>query len=414
MKSHSSRMWIVHLVWIVMLTITLQAQQTVTTTGGTANHVAKFSGTHTIVNSIITEESGRIGIGTTSPTHPLTVNGIIQSESGGIIFPDGTLQKTAAKPGLTSVSHDATLTGAGTGGSPLGIALPLTLTGGASSPAIRANGGASDGIRPAGDGGDFIGGAGAVGVVSTAGSGISGQGGVAADFSGISAGAGGSFTGGSSGVSDVFTPQGGGDGVDAFGGDGTNGGSGGGIGIVAHGGLNPGSGANLAGFFFGDVVVDGNLSKAGGSFKIDHPLDPANKYLYHSFVESPDMMNIYNGNVVTDGSGAAVVTLPEWFETLNRDFRYQLTVIGQFAQAVIESEIANHQFTIKTDKPSVKVSWQVTGIRQDAWANAHRIPVEQDKPEKVRGHYLHPELYDQPATKSVLAAERPDLMRRIH
>ena len=47
------------------------------------------------------------------------------------------------------------------------------------------------------------------------------------------------------------------------------------------------------------------------------------------------MMNIYNGNVITDANGEAVVALPEWFEALNRDFRYQLTVIGQFAQAIV-------------------------------------------------------------------------------
>ena len=40
-------------------------------------------------------------------------------------------------------------------------------------------------------------------------------------------------------------------------------------------------------------------------FVIDHPLDPANKYLYHASVESPDVMNIYNGNVVTDANGRA-------------------------------------------------------------------------------------------------------------
>ena len=142
----------------------------------------------------------------------------------------------------------------------------------------------------------------------------------------------------------------------------------------------------------GNVYVK-NLTKGGGSFKIDHPLDPANKYLYHSFVESPDMMNIYNGNVVTDDTGVAAVSLPDWFEALNRDFRYQLTVIGQFAQAIVASEISNNQFTIRTDKPNVKVSWQVTGIRQDAYANAYRIPVEEEKKPKERGHYLHPELF---------------------
>src|SRR5580700_1108453 len=174
----------------------------------------------------------------------------------------------------------------------------------------------------------------------------------------------------------------GGRGVNASGG---NGGYVGGDGVYAAGGNGgyagdgifafPGSGAEAyAGDFYGDVDVSGTLSKTGGSFKIDHPLDPANKYLYHSFVESPDMKNIYDGTVVTDGSGAAIVTMPSWFEALNTDFRYQLTVIGQFAQAIVAAEIVNRSFIIKTSKPGVKVSWQVTGVRHDAWANAHRIP----------------------------------------
>jgi hypothetical protein len=107
-----------------------------------------------------------------------------------------------------------------------------------------------------------------------------------------------------------------------------------------------------------------------------------------------------------------VVDLPEWFETLNRDFRYQLTVIGQFAQAIVSSEIANSRFSIKTDKPNVKVSWQVTGIRQEAWANAHRIPVEADKPEVERGFYLHPKLYRAPEEKAVLGATAPRAMKQ--
>jgi hypothetical protein len=151
----------------------------------------------------------------------------------------------------------------------------------------------------------------------------------------------------------------------------------------------------------GSVDVLGTLSKGGGSFKIDDPLDPANKYLYHSFVESPDMMNIYNGNVTTDASGEAAVELPEWFETLNRDFRYQLTVIAQFARAIVAGKVANHQFVIKTDKPNVEVSWQVTGIRKDAFANAHRIQVEVEKAPADRGHYLYPELVGAPETARI-------------
>ena len=156
------------------------------------------------------------------------------------------------------------------------------------------------------------------------------------------------------------------------------------------------SDSQLAAKFRGRVEVNGTLSKGGGSFKIDHPLDPANRYLYHSFVESPDMMNIYNGNAVTDERGFATVELPEWFEALNRDFRYQLTVIGEFAQAIVAQKIEDGRFVIRTDKPKVEVSWQVTGIRHDAFAEANRIPVEEDKPDDEAGFYLHPEAHSQP------------------
>jgi hypothetical protein len=153
-----------------------------------------------------------------------------------------------------------------------------------------------------------------------------------------------------------------------------------------------GSGA-LAVFASGDVTVTGSLSKGGGSFRIDHPLDPANKYLYHSFVESPDMMNVYNGTVL-DADGRAVVGLADWFEALNRDYRYQLTPIGGPAPDLhIAAEVSGGQFAIAGGTAGQKVSWQVTGIRQDAWANAHRIPVEETKPAEDQGRYLHPELH---------------------
>ena len=168
-----------------------------------------------------------------------------------------------------------------------------------------------------------------------------------------------------------------------------------------------------AGFFNGKVHVNGTLSKTAGSFKIDHPLDPENRYLSHSFVESPDMMNIYNGNVTTDANGEATVTLPVWFEALNKDFRYQLTVIGTFAQAIVAEKVRHNQFKIKTSLPAVEVSWQVTGIRQDAYANKHRIQVEEDKPEQERGSYLSPEVFNQPEEKGVEWKYRPDMMRQM-
>jgi hypothetical protein len=160
------------------------------------------------------------------------------------------------------------------------------------------------------------------------------------------------------------------------------------------------------GVFAGNLDVTGKLTKGSGSFKIDDPLDPAHKYLSHSFVESPDMMNVYNGNVTTDKHGIATVELPGYFEALNRDFRYQLTVIGQFAQAIVAKEIDGNRFTIRTSKPGVKVSWQVTGIRQDAYANANRIPVEEDKPAGEQGYYLHPEAYGQPASLRIGAGSQ--------
>jgi hypothetical protein len=161
-------------------------------------------------------------------------------------------------------------------------------------------------------------------------------------------------------------------------------------------GDNNGSATGYAGLFYGNTWVTGTLYKGAGAFKIDHPLDPTGQYLIHSFVESPDMKNIYDGVVVTDASGFATVTLPDYFEALNRDFRYQLTVIGQFAQAIIATEISNNQFTIQTDQPNVKVSWQVTGIRQDAYANWARLPVEETKPAGAQGTYINPQAYGQP------------------
>ncbi|MBK9095034.1 MAG: hypothetical protein IPM84_20185 [Anaerolineae bacterium] len=151
-----------------------------------------------------------------------------------------------------------------------------------------------------------------------------------------------------------------------------------------------GSSSGYAGYFVGPVHVLGTLSKSAGSFKIDHPLDPANQYLSHSFVESPDMMNIYNGNATLDGDGEAWVELPAWFEALNRDFRYQLTTIGGWAPVYVARKISGNRFQIAGGDPGLEVSWQVTGIRQDAYANAHRIPVEEAKPVEEAGLYLHP------------------------
>ncbi len=160
--------------------------------------------------------------------------------------------------------------------------------------------------------------------------------------------------------------------------------------------------SNYAGYFKGNVSISGTLYKSGGSFMIDHPLDPDNKYLCHSFVESPDMMNVYNGNVILDGNGEARVIFPNYFEALNRDYRYQLTAIGAPGPNLyIAEEISGNQFFIAGGKPGMKVSWQVTGVRQDAWAEANRIQVEVVKEGKEQGTYLYPELIGRPISSRV-------------
>src|SRR5215212_249274 len=194
-------------------------------------------------------------------------------------------------------------------------------------------------------------------------------------------------------------------------------------------GVYAASSSGLAAILEGNVRISGNLQKAGGSFKIDHPLDPANKYLYHSSVESPDMKNVYDGVVALDNKGEAEIDLQDWFSALNKDFRYQLTAIGvpgpnlYIAEEISDTTTTtnysssnnnnNSSFTIAGGTSAMKVSWQVTGIRQDPWANANPIEVEEDKPDKERGYYLHPDLYGPPEEKGISHILFPKQKRRI-
>jgi len=173
-------------------------------------------------------------------------------------------------------------------------------------------------------------------------------------------------------------------------------------------------GTGLAGFFSGDISVTGSITAGTKDFKIDHPLDPANQYLYHASVESSEMMNIYTGNVILDANGLGVVQLPQWFGAMNSDLRYQLTAIGAPAPNLhIAEELAQDHFKIGGGSPGMKVSWQVTAIRQDAFARAHPLAVEVQKPANERGFYLHPELYGAPQEKGILWARHPGMMKRM-
>ncbi len=160
--------------------------------------------------------------------------------------------------------------------------------------------------------------------------------------------------------------------------------------------------SGLAGQFLGNVDITGIVLSPGNQLHIDHPADPANQYLNQAAMYSPEMLSTYSGNVTTDAGGFATVQLPAYVEALNTDFRYQLTVLGQFAQAIVSAKIQNGQFVIQTDKPNVEVSWQVTGVRQDAYALANPLAVEQDKLGAEAGLYLFPQGYGLPASQGLV------------
>lgn len=154
-----------------------------------------------------------------------------------------------------------------------------------------------------------------------------------------------------------------------------------------------------AGRFFGNVTVQGAFSATSKSFRIDHPQDPENKELWHASIESDQYINVYSGNVTTDATGYATITLPAWMEATNHNFRYQLTVVDEgeqqtdFVMARVVSKVADNRFSIKTSAPNVEVSWQLTGERKDAWALKNPLQVEREKLEQNRGKFINPEAF---------------------
>lgn len=156
-----------------------------------------------------------------------------------------------------------------------------------------------------------------------------------------------------------------------------------------------------AGWFAGNVNVTGTFSAATKLFKIDHPLDPEKKFLNHVSIESPDMKNFYDGVAVLGTGGEAWVVLPDYFEALNKDFRYQLTCVGGFAPVYVAERIAGNKFKIAGGVEGLEVSWAVTGIRKDPWAEANRVPVEENKHARDRGRFLAPEAYGKPESARI-------------
>ncbi|WP_284740864.1 hypothetical protein [Amycolatopsis sp. RTGN1] len=165
--------------------------------------------------------------------------------------------------------------------------------------------------------------------------------------------------------------------------------------------------------FTGDVRVTGTLSANAKQFVIDHPLDPENRYLNHVAIESSERTVVYSGNVECDDDGSATVRLPEWLEALADDFRYQLTCVGGRSDVYVSEEMKENAFGIAGGSAGQRVSWQVTGVRHDAWAESHAFFVEEDKPERERGFYRNPEAFGKDVTAGVQWVET-EQVRQAH
>lgn len=388
--------------------------------------------------------------GLANRTRYLNDNGLIRDVNGHVSTSASAGNNTA----ITATGHGTSSGVQSTGGASNGAGVTaqggatngagVVATGAGTGDGVTANGGSGGGAGVTATGG--AGNAGLSGTGGTNGTGVVGHGTGNArggSFFGAGTGDGLSAVGGASNTSGVNATGGGtGAGVTANGGAGGGHavvatGSGNGSGIVA-GGSGSGDGAYgytnsatgigvhadggnaglpfkaerpgggfVAGQFVGDVNISGNcniggtLTKGAGAFKIDHPLDPENKFLVHSFVESPEAKNIYDGIAVTGDDCMVVVELPDWFEALNEEFRYQLTPIGGLHRVGVAQELSNGKFVIVTEGAGQKVSWQITGNRKDPFIKAQPIIVEQDKSEAERGKYLHPEAYGKTAAEGI-------------
>ncbi|HKW26697.1 MAG TPA: hypothetical protein VJN48_13005, partial [Terriglobales bacterium] len=392
---------------------------------GTAGFIARWTSNKTLGNGILffQDASGRVGIGTTTPLSLLHVNGIAQV-GPGTPTPTSMLNVASSSPSVTGLSATG-FTG------PTSTAGMVVVGGESKTPAgtgangLFATGGIGDG--PGGTGGTAIvanGGPG-VGPVGTGGAGIiahgaDGQGPSGSGGDGVVGIGGASFSSGVFGIGNSFDDTGvtgmaPGIGVHGESTETTGVGvfgvatEAGGVGVV--GSAVPGS---YAGEFNGDLNVTGAIFAGTKDFRIDHPLDPANKYLLHASVESSEMMDVYSGNTTLDGRGQATVRLPQWFEVVNTDFRYQLTSVGVPSPGLyVAKEIANHQFTIAGGSPGGKVSWQISAVRNDPYAKANPLVVEQAKRLRERGYYIHPALYGATAEKSIEWARHPYAMRKM-
>ena len=314
---------------------------------------------------------GNVGIGTSTPGYTLDVAGTINGRSNGMFAGNVTVGGNLVVDGTFNLTNSSVMTGAAVTGDvsnagAIGVIGSNSADSGAAI-GVQGTSSSSGGAGVLGTNGAMSGGYGLEGL-SSAGFGVYGQ---ASEPGGIGIVG---YNSSSSGTPAI----------------GVQGGTNSSTGIAGEFYTNNG-GTILEGLAgtttvltldsSGNLTITGTLSAQTATanvkdFKIDDPLDPEHKSLYHASIESSEMINVYSGNVFLNRKGEAVVTMPDWFEALNTDFRYQLTTIGRSAHVYIAREIEDNRFKIAGGRPGMKVSWQVTGVRHDRWAQQHPLQVE--------------------------------------
>jgi hypothetical protein len=146
------------------------------------------------------------------------------------------------------------------------------------------------------------------------------------------------------------------------------------------------------------VYSNGNLGATGTkTFRIDHPQDPENKFLRHFSIESNEVLNVYRGTTTFDANGNAVIELPTYFNSINRNVSYQLTPIGAYMPLFVKEKVNNNnQFIVSGGIAGKEVSWSVYAERNDLYMqqNPQQRTVELEKRANEKGRYLIPSLYD--------------------
>lgn len=144
----------------------------------------------------------------------------------------------------------------------------------------------------------------------------------------------------------------------------------------------------------GNINFAGTVSKGGGSFNIDHPLDPLNRNLIHSFVEGPRADLIYrgqtqlvNGQAVANLDSASGMTSGT-FEALTRHAAAQVFLQNITGFGAVRATLVGSQLTIQAQNNGMTdtIAWLVIAERNDAFYRASdltdaqgRFVVEVDK-----------------------------------